>query len=265
MTLPLGGLSLVVAVDLAFAIGAGFAIAAVLLRIPALRCWWAEAGLLLGFAMVLGSVLGFFGAFALGGTMGDLLHPPYGESSAEFALSSNGPWLVGLLMGTFAGNVAVGVASVRLGDRPLGGRPALRWWGIVPALSVALLVVAFGWGSALEWMGYSVENQVLAESLVSQLGWVRTALLVYAVVLAPLSEELMFRGWLQTLLTRRFGKRLAIVGQALPFAAMHTDRLWVIPLILLIGVAAGWLRARSGSLAPGVALHAINNALAAIP
>ena len=259
-----GNLGLVVAADLALAIAAGLVIAKGLRPLPALRRWWVEGPLLLGFAIGAGGILGVFGALALGGTLPDLFHRVDGEFGPEADLFANGPWVVGMLLGTFAGNVSVGVASMRLGDRPFGGVPAARWWWAVPALFVGLLLACSAWGYALQGLGYSVENQILAEGLLTNVGWVRTSVLVYVVALAPLAEELFFRGWLQALLTRRFGERLAILGQATVFSAMHMDRLWAIPPILLIGLAAGWLRARSGSLAPSVVLHGVNNSVAAM-
>ena len=74
----------------------------------------------------------------------------------------------------------------------------------------------------------------------------------------------MFRSWLQGRLAARWSPAVAIGLQACAFSALHMDRLWALPPILLIGVTAGWLRQRSGSLLPGVAFHFGNNSLALV-
>jgi membrane protease YdiL (CAAX protease family) len=106
-----------------------------------------------------------------------------------------------------------------------------------------------------------------ADSLPLQLG-----LLLAAVVLAPLSEEIMFRGVLLRALEPR-GKRLAMVVSALVFSAVHAlgldvDRLWqsvavVLPPIFLLGLVLAWLTQRSGRLGPAIFLHSGWNLLAA--
>lgn len=62
-------------------------------------------------------------------------------------------------------------------------------------------------------------------------------LTVAAVVLAPLSEELMFRVILQGWLLARWPRHAAIVGTALLFAAVHgwPDAIPLIPLALILG------------------------------
>ena len=106
-----------------------------------------------------------------------------------------------------------------------------------------------------------------ADSLPLQIG-----LLLAAVVLAPLTEEIMFRGVLLRALEPR-GRRLAMVVSALVFSAVHAlgldvDRLWqsaavVLPPIFLLGLILAWLTQRSGRLGPAIFLHSGWNLLAA--
>src|SRR5256885_2249784 len=74
-----------------------------------------------------------------------------------------------------------------------------------------------------------------------------------AVTLGPVSEELIFRGFLFPLLARTFGVVVAILGAALPFALLHGPQYaWSwrhILLVLLAGCAFGWVRHRTGSTA----------------
>lgn len=96
--------------------------------------------------------------------------------------------------------------------------------------------------------------------------------IVAAVILAPITEELMFRGVLLRALEPR-GKRLALIVSALLFAAIHLlgvdyTRFWqsaavIIPPIFLLGLVLGWLTQRNGRLGPAIFLHSGWNLLAA--
>lgn len=82
------------------------------------------------------------------------------------------------------------------------------------------------------------------------------------VVLAPLIEEAMFRGVLQSAYAR-WGQAAAIAFPAILFALFHMDpiqTLFIVPLAL----ALSWVAWRSGSLWAAVAMHAGNNLLAGV-
>lgn len=83
------------------------------------------------------------------------------------------------------------------------------------------------------------------------------------IVLAPLVEEVLYRGVLLGALVQWMPKALAIVVSAAAFAYAHhgstpTELLW---LIGALGLLLGHFRLRTDSLVPGVFLHAANNAL----
>jgi membrane protease YdiL (CAAX protease family) len=84
---------------------------------------------------------------------------------------------------------------------------------------------------------------------------------VLFVVLAPFVEELLFRGVGQSLLTRTLGATPAIVVIGLAFGAWHG---LLVALLVLIpfGWALAYLRARTGSVVPGMIVHALFNAFA---
>ena len=81
-------------------------------------------------------------------------------------------------------------------------------------------------------------------------------------VLAPVVEELFFRGWLQPVVSRDLPaarKWLAPVLAALAFAAVHPPRSF--PIVFAVGLVSGVLysRQRDGSLGPSVVAHATHN------
>jgi membrane protease YdiL (CAAX protease family) len=79
-----------------------------------------------------------------------------------------------------------------------------------------------------------------------------------ACLLAPLGEELLFRGALHTWLRRRLSARATVPITAAAFAAIHGYPA-LIPLAFVIGLGLGAVRERSGSTVPGVIAHVVNN------
>lgn len=83
--------------------------------------------------------------------------------------------------------------------------------------------------------------------------------LILIVVLAPIAEELMFRGWIFTGL-RRFGFGLALWGSSVLFALAHWGGSFFYSLAILpIGLILGVLRERTGSVLTTSAFHALYN------
>jgi len=82
------------------------------------------------------------------------------------------------------------------------------------------------------------------------------------VVAAPLVEELTFRGVGFTLLAR-FGTVAAVIGTAIAFAADH-GLVEGFPALFVFGLAVALVRVRTGSIYPGMLLHATFNALALV-
>ena len=89
-----------------------------------------------------------------------------------------------------------------------------------------------------------------------------TAVVLIA-VLAPISEELFFRGFVFSGLRSRMSLWPAAVISGLVFGLVHapTGITTVVPLAVL-GAVLAWLYDRTGSLWPPVIAHAFNNALA---
>jgi membrane protease YdiL (CAAX protease family) len=91
----------------------------------------------------------------------------------------------------------------------------------------------------------------------------RAVLVALTSLLAPVCEELAFRGYLLSALRIRLGTGAALAAGTLLFAAMHLDPVRL-PALLVQGAAFGWLAIRSGSIWPAVAGHAANNLAAAL-
>jgi dihydropteroate synthase len=81
-----------------------------------------------------------------------------------------------------------------------------------------------------------------------------------AVLFAPWIEEVAVRGVLLGSLWRRFGFWVAAPVSALLWAGLHFE-LFVVILFTMWGVLLAWLRRRTGSLLPGIAMHGSWNAV----
>lgn len=100
----------------------------------------------------------------------------------------------------------------------------------------------------------------------------RVALVAAAVVLGPVTEELMYRGVLIKALASR-GKRFALVVSSAVFALVHLTGLdgetllrsaaVVLPPLFLLGLVLGHLTQRHGRLGPAIFLHSGWNLLSA--
>jgi membrane protease YdiL (CAAX protease family) len=101
----------------------------------------------------------------------------------------------------------------------------------------------------------------------------RVAAVLIAVVVAPVTEELTFRGVLLKVLQGR-SSRVAMVISALVFAGFHliglpADRFLqsaavVMPQLFIVGIVLAWVTLRSGRLGPAIFTHSGFNLLAAL-
>jgi len=163
--------------------------------------------------------------------------------------------LIGLFFGVGLLAVVVAVAPLglaalpALGFRAVGWRPVL--WGALGTVAVSVAVSQIG----LEPQGVKQAMKIAQDPAALLVG------LALLAGLAPLVEELVFRGLLYGWLAGRWGSGIAFIGSSLAFAAAHVELAHVV-LVLPLGLMFGWLRWRSGSLWPSLVAHMANNGLA---
>jgi len=85
---------------------------------------------------------------------------------------------------------------------------------------------------------------------------------VVIALVAPVVEELIFRG-LGFALLERYGRWVAIVVVGIAFGLAH-GLVHALPLLAAFGCGLAWLRSRTGSVYPGMVLHAIFNSVALV-
>jgi membrane protease YdiL (CAAX protease family)/uncharacterized RDD family membrane protein YckC len=147
-----------------------------------------------------------------------------------------------------------------LGLRP----PGWRWLAAALPLGFAALVLqdAGGVVSRAIFAGSNTTNQGIA--LRSEFNGSLALTLVAVAVVAPIAEEVIFRGFAFRWLWGRLPLWAAVVVDAALFSAAHVG--WGEPVLFLPIFASGcllaYLYAKSGSIWPGVLVHATINAVA---
>jgi membrane protease YdiL (CAAX protease family) len=207
----------------------------------------------------------------LGGVVGTVV-----LGSIAFVFGDDDLVLLFGLAGQYVGNLGVYWLYARRGEREdigfrvEGGDLVYVGLGFIFQIAIALLFLPLS--ELLFPDGQPPQEVVDTIAEASSLG-VKLALVIAAVLLAPLTEELVFRGVLLKALETR-GKRFAMVLSALIFSGAHVfgldlDRLWqsavvVLPPLFLLGVVLAWVTQRSGRLGPAILLHSGWNLLAAV-
>jgi membrane protease YdiL (CAAX protease family) len=198
------------------------------------------------------------------------MHSPYTDGSAP----PPGVTLVALLLGSTAGAALayrstariLGNAGSRLSELGWRARDAVRWAvggyiALLPPLAVSLLLVG-----ALTKMFPHVKTprNPAADMVLALHGWQLALLFVLVCVVAPLIEELLFRGLLFRALEKRYGLLVGALAAGLIFGGIHPQLPFGFPPLFVLGVGLCYLYRISGSIVPGMVLHAANNTLALI-
>jgi membrane protease YdiL (CAAX protease family) len=81
------------------------------------------------------------------------------------------------------------------------------------------------------------------------------------VIIAPIAEEIVFRGYLYKAFRDRFKPSYAIVLSAALFSVIHLELLAAAPLFV-IGIVLAYVYEKTGNLMAPITLHVLNNAVA---
>ena len=224
------------------------------LRFPAWPWWFSLVGFLVGF---LGSQL--------------LIAIPIAVFSAGEAPDTSSPGIV--VLGTLALGVGLLGSAYFFASRvarPRAWHFGLRGTKFWPSVGWAALgLLAFFVLSAV----YAAVVQPDAEQTTVQdlggdkgtIGLVVAGLMV--IVVAPVVEEIFFRGFFYRALRTRLGVLFAAAIDGVVFGSIHfqfdgADGLLILPPLMLLGFVYCLVYEKTGSLFPVIGLHAFNNALA---
>ena len=179
---------------------------------------------------------------------------------AAWFLRSHPHGLIGILALFYAGGLLAVVLAVLPMGRDAPPALALRkagWrYAVFGALGTLVLSVT------VSWIGPEPEGMKQVMELAQDRGKLLPSLFAFA-VLAPVVEELIFRGLLYGWIESRWGSKVALVVSSLAFAAAHFELAHIL-LVLPLGFLFGWLRRRTNSLMPSMVSHIVNNGFAVL-
>jgi membrane protease YdiL (CAAX protease family) len=148
----------------------------------------------------------------------------------------------------------------------------LVYLGLGLVLQIALALIFFPLTQLLFPDGQPPQQVAELMANADTSGLLKLTLIIAAVILAPIAEELAFRGVLLRAFEQR-SKRFIIVVTAAAFAAVHvlgldTANIWasaavVLPPIFLLGLVLAWVTLRTERLGPAIFMHSGWNLLAA--
>jgi membrane protease YdiL (CAAX protease family) len=175
------------------------------------------------------------------------------------ALYKTGTGVGAIIQDAFMLALVLGIAgSIAL----LALRHPRSWWRAL-GLAVLVLVVIALISAGLESILHAGKEQGLTPDR-----WDPTRSGAYTfnfIVIAafvPIVEEITFRGVGFSLL-RRWGTPVAVIGTAVAFALAH-GLVQGFPTLLIFGLGLAWLRLRTDSVYPGIAVHAAFNTISLI-
>jgi membrane protease YdiL (CAAX protease family) len=149
------------------------------------------------------------------------------------------------------------VRKYRVGWRALGVQ---GFSAEILGVGIALMILSMGFNAVynLVLSQFDLQAQMDLVALFEDLPspWL---LLLGGIVVAPVVEELFFRGFVFAGLRERYGWRKAGLISAGLFAVLHFQPLMVVPIFLL-GMIFAYLYHRSGSIWPAVIMHVLTNA-----
>ena len=132
---------------------------------------------------------------------------------------------------------------------------ALQSW-----LMVLPLVLLTAWVVTTLFGDQGGSNPLLELVLSSKDPFALLLLLITTIVLAPVFEEIVFRGALLPVLANRFDMRWGVIVSAFVFAVAHLSVGELAPLFVL-GIGLAILRLRSGRLFPCILMHSLWNGI----
>lgn len=164
-----------------------------------------------------------------------------------------------------AGFLLTNALFVKKSDRGLAFPVrALKWYDILlGVLAAGICVFCFifpaQWFAVLlEKIGYNFSTEIPLDGALDV-----TLCVIVTVIIAPVCEELVFRGALLTGLTKKFGVIPSVILSGLAFSLMHMNPEQTVYQFFM-GCACAYLAICSGSVLCPMIVHACNNLIAII-
>lgn len=228
---------------------------------------------------------------------GNLASPPADGQPVRFPYATWGPGaaVAGLFVAFSAQSVFALVIAAAGGvdgdDFTTAASVVLQGLGALAFIAIPLAIATMGrvpWrealrqlglrgfsSSAVPWMGVAIAvylafaavyvalvGEPKQEDIAEAFGSLPFQILLIAIA-APISEEIFFRGMLFGGLRRRMPSLLAALVSAVVFGGLHAfTGISAVPPLIAFGFILALLYEKTGSIVPGILLHALNNSVA---
>ena len=144
----------------------------------------------------------------------------------------------------------------------LNGLPTWTDIGLAPIGYIAATLLALGLVSIFSlfpWFN-ATETQDVGANLIAT-GWDRALAFIRLVIIAPIAEELVFRGWLYGKLRAKVAMPIAILLVSALFGLVHGQ--WNVGVnVFAMSIILCGLREVTGTIYAGILMHMIKNAIA---
>lgn len=132
-------------------------------------------------------------------------------------------------------------------------------WSLMAAMLV-VVVMESGFVVTFRILKFPAEAWALGYDFSAVPLWLAWLLVVMAALVAGITEEVGFRGYMQVPLEKRYGSVVGIMIVSIVFIVSHLNQAWAPPVLFLlfaISVMWGILAYTSGSLIPGIISHTV--------
>lgn len=201
--------------------------------------------------------------------LASIITAPFGADAAALLMGDGELTFLGAAVLLIATQVSLLLVSWFLVFRPgaLAALPSLPGrdpggairsglgWGVLAWLGATLVSAGVVW--LLESFGFEPEPQAAEQAIALVDPWL---VVLSIVILAPIAEEVFFRGVVFNAWLREGGRRWAFVGSSILFAIIHISVVALVPIFLL-GLALAWIYQRTGNLLAPIAMHATVNGI----
>lgn len=216
-----------------------------------------------GLAWVVGVLASVVAVGLVAGDPGDELTA---GQSAVLLLAQDGATIAWIVFVAHRKGLGTLGADFGLTRRPPGGWASLGPW-LLAGLGLQLAVL--GPLLVLQEIHGDDASQGVVDAIDRGTGWGKLALAAGALLLAPFTEELLYRGVLLRSLLRRTSPGTAVLLSALVFGAVHfadpsIGTVIAFPALVLVGIVCAHQAVETGNLWRSVAIHVGFNALTVV-
>ncbi len=120
------------------------------------------------------------------------------------------------------------------------------------------------WGIIVEYLNIeALKNSNYSDEIVSALNNNYLSIFILACIVAPISEEIMFRGFLLKIIKQKYNIRIAIIINSFLFGIIHFDPSAIVPATIL-GGALSFIRIKTKSVFASIIMHSLHNLFALV-